>query len=131
MRRISGKMARGSQAISLFRFTNRPFILIVRIFRWISFLIYGFAIGWINTHPMPSEMTSFGGNAKYLTHWNLLIQFALLALINYCDIYLSPTGQNRSNTNRSNVLSKLRDLIHHGIALPVGLVSIFCNYSNI
>lgn len=86
--------------------------------------MYAFAIGWINTHPLPPDTINFGGNIKYLTYWNLLFQFALFALINYCDIFLPQTGRHRPNAIRSNVLLKLRDLIHHGIALPIGMVSV-------
>lgn len=113
-------MAKSVSPIPTFRFNNLLFIYLVRLFRWTSFLLYGFAIGWINTHPLPSH--SFAGNLKYLTYWDLLAQFALFSLINYCDIFLP--NDHRSNASRANVLTKLRDLLHQGIAFPVGTVSV-------
>lgn len=113
-------MAKGNLVIPKFRFENAVLIVAVRFFRWTFFLLYGLAIGWINTHPLPPNSFNFAGNLKYLTYWNLIAQFALYSLINYCDIFLS--NNDRAIVSRANVLTKLRDLLHQGVAFPVGMV---------
>jgi hypothetical protein len=85
--------------------------------------MYGYSIGWINTHalaPLDRPLGQFGGAFKFFNYWDLLIQFILFTLIVYCDIFVSKS--NKQPSKRSNVLIKLRDIVHHGLALPVGLV---------
>ncbi|XP_053208582.1 androgen-induced gene 1 protein-like [Panonychus citri] len=117
-------MSKKMNMIPSYRYNNGIFVYGVKLFRLISFVMYGFAIGWINTHPSvpPYESVgAFGGSLKFLTYWNLLTQFILFTLINYCDFFLLSSDGTFKHNQSSSVLIKLRDIVHHGLALPLGL----------
>lgn len=109
-----------------YRFKNKSFNFFLRGFRISSLIMYGYSIGWINTHTNVSlahPTNNFGGSFKYFSYWNLLIQFILFTLIVYCDIFINKTIKHSSK--RYNVLIKLRDTVHHSLALPLGMVRSF------
>ena len=62
------------------------------------------------------ERASFGGTLKYLTHWNVLLQFAyfIIALTN--DVF----GSESKSKENSSIIQSVRDFLFSTIAFPVG-----------
>ena len=62
------------------------------------------------------ERASFGGTLKYLTHWNVLLQFAYFIIAFANDIF----GTQAKNKESSSHIQSVRDFLFSTIAFPVG-----------
>ncbi|XP_015924926.1 androgen-induced gene 1 protein isoform X2 [Parasteatoda tepidariorum] len=66
--------------------------------------------------PMPHKKPQdhFAGRLKYLTYWNLLVQFLFFTLSSIMDFM-------KTSSSSYNKLTKLRDKFYAGIVLPYGV----------
>ena len=96
-------------------FKSYPMSVILHL---LSSVTYGYSIAYIHSHDtlMPRSK-GFGGHFKFLTHWDLWIQFFTFVLALICDFISNP----HNHRGRPKPLAvKVRDLIFNGLALPMG-----------
>lgn len=82
-------------------------------FNLIFAALYGYSLYFFNTtphFPTPKPQGQIGGHAKYLTSWDLYVQFAVSVL----SVLVAVTNCSK--------IRAFRDSLHHGIAFPFGLI---------
>lgn len=89
------------------------------ILHLISFITYGYSLCWLFLNELPpKDRTTIGGRLKFLTYWDLWIQFMIFSLSLVCDFIANPNN-NRNKAKQSSIVG-LRDLIFNALALPIG-----------
>ena len=62
------------------------------------------------------ERASFGGTLKYLTHWNVWLQFFYFIIAFVNDIF----GTESKSKETSSMIQNIRDFLFSSIAFPIG-----------
>src|ERR1700743_2281958 len=83
----------------------------------IAVILYGYSISWQLLHPLPPSTNPYGGRLKYLTYWNLWIQFITFTVALICDFISNPN--NNRHKPRPPVMVSVRDTPFNGLALPL------------
>ncbi|CAG2175054.1 unnamed protein product [Oppiella nova] len=79
-------------------------------------IVYGYSLYWCYTNPdIPTKNPkgAIGWRYKYLTFWDLWLQFIAFSLCLLSDIL--------STQSKSSQIARLRDIVFNSLALPVGI----------
>jgi len=85
----------------------------------ISVIIYGYTILWGLVHenaPTSKPIGKIGGKLKYLTYWNLWIQFITFSLCLLNDLIVSPNDRNYA------LITRIRDYSFNCLCQPIGIL---------
>ena len=89
------------------------------ILHLISFITYGYSLSWLFVHELPpKDKNTIGGRLKFLTYWDLWIQFITFTIALICDFISNPN--NTRNKTKQPVIVSLRDTVFNSLALPIG-----------
>ena len=90
------------------------------ILHLISFITYGYSLCWLFVHELtPRDKGTIGGRLKFLTYWDLWIQFITFTIALICDFISNPN--NTRNKTKQPVIVGLRNTIFNSLALPIGV----------
>ncbi|XP_054164551.1 androgen-dependent TFPI-regulating protein-like [Oppia nitens] len=85
----------------------------------ISMITYGYSICWQFLHVLPPGSERYG-RLKYLTYWNLWIQFITFTVSLVADFISNPNNNSR-NKNRPPTTITVRDTLFNSLALPLAI----------
>lgn len=87
----------------------------------LAFISYGYSLFWTFNHedvPTTHPNGRFGGRLKYLTYWDLWIQFITFSICLLSDLISIP---NRNQSLTQPFIIRLRDTLFNCLAVPIGL----------
>jgi len=90
----------------------------------IAFTLYGYAIYWMYVNldiPSRKPQGKFAGRWKFLTYWDLIIQFVFYSMAVLTNVLILARGgkMRRSSSDPTQRLIRYRDLFFNSLAFPL------------
>ena len=84
-----------------------------------AFITYGYSLCWLFLNELPPMTRDvLGGRLRYLTYWDVWIQFITFTIALICDFISNPN--NNKNKSKQPFIVKLRDTVFNSLAFPIG-----------